>query len=96
MDVTIPAGTRVCSWVVSVDTVNSTARVQPEIDFKQNILGVVVIDDTSFLNLPGINYAPQHGIGRSDSLETIGANFRGDFLEPGNTVDHLRILTDCS
>lgn len=98
----IPAGTKICSYFVHGDRLNNNGRLTGAATFSTNtILGLIYesaqFNATSFLEVPGTNYAydPAEG-GDNMTLDlTPGSNtVTWDFLF-GPVTDQIRIITSC-
>ena len=99
---TVPAGTKICSYFVHGDRLNLPGRLAGGATFSTNpILGLIYetaqFNATSFLEVPGVNYA--YGPAEGNDFMTLdltpGSNTVTWDLRFGGATDQIRIITAC-
>ena len=100
-NVTIPAGTTVCSWLVRYETLTEglNSKVSPGIDFQSQILGIAYVrsglNATSELALDGVSYSSA-GLEQGDRVEIAGSTISFSWTAGNASIDQARVVTDCS
>lgn len=99
---TIPAGTKICSYIVHGDRLDNNGRLTGAAMFSINpILGLIyemaTFNATSFLEVPGTNYVygPMEGSDNMTLDLTPGANRVTWDMRFGGVTDQIRIITAC-
>jgi len=98
--VTIDAGTEVCSTFVHADPFLVTTTFNFTIEFGRAVLGVTFeaasIEEISQFDLPAVDYGGYDGLEGADSIAVSEDSVTGSFRVQNFARDQVRIIHECN